>query len=224
MSVDTTQQGGHPSVPADVRDRAILPVLIPVGAILLTEVIVFSMSRVLLATGKNTAVAIALVAAVGILVVSTIVARRPKVTTRALAGLMTVLVIGAAAAGAWAIQRGPFYGDEGPHVEADVVVKAENLAFSVETLELKASGTALAFENADTQAHNIAVFTSEEDLASPLFRGDITQAGSDVVYEVGAIAVGSYYFHCDVHPNMNGDVEVTEKGPAPPADQEATDA
>ena len=223
MTVESKPVSQEP-LPADVRDRAILPILIPVGAILLTEVIVFSMSQVLLATGKTTAVVIALVAAVGILVGAAMIAARPKIKTRALIGVMTVLVIGSAAAGAWGIQRGPFYGDEGPHVEAGVAVSAEDLAFNIDTLELKASGTSVAFENADNQAHNIAVFASEEDLSSPLFRGDIIQGGSNIVYEVPEIAVGTYYFHCDVHPNMNGDVEVTEEGPPPPPSQEASDA
>jgi plastocyanin len=211
-------------LPADVRDRAVLPILIPVAAVLLTEVIVFSMSRVLLATGKTTAVVIGLVAAVGILIGAAMIAARPKINARALIGVMAVLVIGSAAAGAWGIQRGPFYGDEGPHVEADVVVKTANLAFDTDTLVLRASGTVVSLENEDTQAHNIAVFTSEEDLATPLFRGDLIQGGDSIVYEIPELAVGTFYFHCDVHPNMNGDAEVTEEGPPPPAEQEASDA
>ena len=40
----------------DLRERAVLPVLIPLLAIVLTEIIVFSMSRVLLAVDKNMSV------------------------------------------------------------------------------------------------------------------------------------------------------------------------
>jgi plastocyanin len=223
MTVESKPVSQEPISP-EVRDRAILPVLIPVGAILLTEIIVFSMSRVLLATGKTTAVVIALVAALGILIGAAMIAARPKVKTQALVGVMTVLVIGSAAAGAWGIQRGPFYGDEGPHVQAEVIVKAESLVFDTDTLVLRSSGTVVALENEDTQAHNIAVFTSEEDLASPLFRGDLVQPADSIVYDVPELALGTFYFHCDVHPNMNGDVEVTEEGPPPPPTQEASDA
>jgi plastocyanin len=102
-------------------------------------------------------------------------------------------------------------------------VKSENLAFDTDTLVLRSSGTVVALENEDTQAHNIAVFTSEEDLATPLFRGDLVQPGDDIVYDVPELALGEFYFHCDVHPNMNGAVEVTEEGPPPPP-QEASDA
>jgi len=223
MTVESKPIRDEPISP-DVRDRAILPVLIPVGAILLTEVIVFSMSRVLLATGKTTAVAIALVAALGIVIGAAMIAAKPKVKTQALVGVMAVLVIGSVAAGAWGIQRGPFYGDEGPHVEAEVIVKAEGLVFDTDALVLRSSGTVVALENEDTQAHNIAVFTSEEDLATPLFRGDLVQPADSIVYEVPELALGTFYFHCDVHPNMNGDVEVTEEGPPPPPEQEASDA
>ena len=222
MTVESKPVSQEP-LPPDVRDRAILPILIPVAAILLTEIIVFSMSQVLLASGKTAAVVIALVAALGIVIGAAFVAARPKIKTRALVGLMAVLVIGSVAAGAWGIQRGPFYGDEGPHVQAEVVVTSENLAFNTDRLVLRSSGTVVALENNDTQAHNIAVFTSEEDLASPLFRGDLVQAGDSIVYDVPELPLGGFYFHCDVHPNMNGDVEVTEEGPPPPT-QEASDA
>jgi len=40
----------------ELRERAILPVVIPIGAIVFTEIIVFSLSRVLLATGHLIAV------------------------------------------------------------------------------------------------------------------------------------------------------------------------
>jgi plastocyanin len=222
MTVEPKTVSQEP-IPADVRDRAILPVLIPVAAILLTEVVVFGMSRALLATGKNAAVAIALVAALGILIGAAMIAARPKVKTQALIGVMTFVVIVSVAAAAWGIQRGPFYGDEGPHVEADLVVRAESLVFDTDNIILRASGTVVALENEDTQAHNIAVFTSEEDLASPLFRGDLVQPADSIVYDVPELAIGTFYFHCDVHPNMNGEAEVTEEGPPPP-EEEATDA
>jgi plastocyanin len=208
----------------ELRERTLLPVLIPVLAILITEVVVFSMSRVLLTTGGTPAVVVALGTALAILVGAAAIAARPKIKSNAIVGLLVVLLIGSVAAAGLAMQRGPFYGDEGPHVEADLEVSAANLAFSVDTLELAAAGTVVAFANEDTQAHNIAVYPSKEQLASPLFRGDIIQGGDTVNYEIPAIDVGTYYFHCDVHPNMNGDTEVTEAGPSSPAGSEATDA
>ncbi len=223
MTVESKPVSQEP-IPADVRDRAILPVLIPVGAILLTEVVVFGMSRVLLATGKNTAVVIGLVAALGILIGAAMIAARPKIKTQALIGVMAFLVIVSVAGAAWGLQRGPFYGDEGPHVQAELIVKAEGLAFDTDNIVLRSSGTVVALENEDTQAHNIAVFTSEEDLATPLFRGDLVQPADSIVYDVPELALGTFYFHCDVHPNMNGEVEVTEEGPPPPPAEEASDA
>jgi len=58
----------HDGAGTELRDRAVLPVLIPVLAIVLVEILVFSFSRVLLAAGEMPAVGIALATALAILV------------------------------------------------------------------------------------------------------------------------------------------------------------
>jgi plastocyanin len=195
---------------ADLRERAVLPVLIPLLAIVLTEVIVFSMSRVLLAVDKNGAVIIAIAVAVAILVGSAFVAARPRMSSRALAGGLVVLFIVAVAAGAAAMREGPHYLKEEAASRPKIDVSAKDLAFDTDTLELAAGGTVINFDNADSQPHNISVYPSEEELESPLFKGDIISAGAKANYEVGKIEPGEYYFHCDVHPTMSGEAVVTE--------------
>jgi plastocyanin len=113
-------------------------------------------------------------------------------------------------AGAAAAQRGPFYGDEPAHGTAEgVEVGAKALAFSTKTIELPATNAAIAFKNEDTQPHNIAIFRTKTALNAPLFKGDIVEAGKSIVYEIEDLSAGAYYFHCDVHPTMNGNVVVT---------------
>jgi plastocyanin len=194
----------------ELRERAVLPVLLPVAAILLTEVLVFSMSRVLLATGGQTAVAIALGTALAILLGATMIANAPKASTGAIMGLLTVVALGVVVAGAVAYAHGPVYPKEKAGAAAEAVaVSASNVKFSVKEIALPASGASIDFSNQDTQPHNIAIFPSAKQLTTPLFRGTIVQPGQKATYDVGNVKPGSYYFHCDVHPTqMFGSVVV----------------
>lgn len=84
-------------------------------------------------------------------------------------------------------------------------VIAEGLQFDVDTITLVAGETAeIEFENKDSAPHNIAIY--EDDSASgEIFQGEQIGAGS-VTYEIDAPEAGNYYFQCDVHPDMNGEV------------------
>ena len=46
-------------------------------------------------------------------------------------------------------------------------------------------------------------------LADVLFRGDLITGPATVDYDLPPLPAGTYYFHCDVHPTMAGDVVVT---------------
>ncbi|MDQ3752845.1 MAG: cupredoxin domain-containing protein, partial [Actinomycetota bacterium] len=92
----------------------------------------------------------------------------------------------------------------------DVQVVAENLAFDTDTLELAAGEPqTIGFDNQDTEPHNIAVYedadagTAQE---GALFDGEDLPGGSSVTYEVDPLDSGEYYFQCDIHPSMQGDV------------------
>jgi plastocyanin len=88
-----------------------------------------------------------------------------------------------------------------------VEVTAENIAFDTDTLTLSAEGTTITFENRDTVPHNIAIFRGEGPGGEKVFTGELITAATES-YEVSALEAGNYYFHCDVHPNMNGTAEV----------------
>ncbi len=51
--------------------------------------------------------------------------------------------------------------------------------------------------------HNVEIFDSSAKTTS-LFKGDIITGPAQVTYNVPALPAGTYYFQCDVHPNMNG--------------------
>ena len=195
---------------SDLRERAILPVLIPVLAIILVEVLVFFFSRVLLAAGGTPAAIIGLAVALAILFGAAGVASAERMKTASIVGLSVIGVLVTIVAGAAAAQRGPFYGDEPAHSEAKgVEVGADSLAFDTKSIELPASNAAITLKNEDTQPHNIAIFRNRTSLTAPLFRGDNVAPGQTEVYEIDSLTAGVLYFHCDIHPTMNGQVVVT---------------
>jgi plastocyanin len=89
-------------------------------------------------------------------------------------------------------------------------VVASGLAFDTSSLDIPAdTPSTLHFENQDAGTpHNIAIYPSESDLSSPLFRGEIVTGPATATYQIPPLKPGSYFFHCDVHPTMNGSVKV----------------
>lgn len=201
----------------ELRERTILPVLIPVLAIIVTEIVIFSMSRVLLAAGEQGAVVIALAVALAILVGSAAIATGRRIRTSSVAGLLVVLLLVTIGAGALAMQRGPAYEREEAANRPTLEVSASDLAFDTDELELSSNGTVIDFTNSDAQPHNIAIYPTEASLNDPLFKGEIIPAGQSTKYEVPAIRPGEYYFQCDVHPTMKGTAKVGDAGPPGPA-------
>lgn len=195
----------------ELRERTILPVLIPVAAIIVTEIVVFSISRVLLAAGERGAVVIALGVALAILVGSAAIATSRRARSSSIVGLLVLLLLVTVGAGAFAIQQGPAYEREAEANLPKLEATAADLAFDTETLELSPEGAVIAFTNEDTQPHNIAIYPSSDELTKPLFKGEIISAGQSATYRVGPISPGAYYFQCDVHPTMNGRA-VVEQG------------
>jgi plastocyanin len=199
----------------ELRERAILPLLIPIVAIVVTEIFVFSMSRVLLAAGETGAVVVALGTAIAILVGAAAIAAGRRVRTSTIVGVLVLLGVVTVAAGALALQRGPAFVHEEAANRPTVEVSAANLAFDTDTLELSSGGTAVKFTNADSQPHNIAVYPTAASLNDPLFKGEIIAAGASTTYEVPAIKPGEYFFQCDVHPTMKGTAVVEPAGEPP---------
>ena len=99
---------------------------------------------------------------------------------------------------------------EGEAGGGGISVVAENVAFNTATIDLPADEEAeIEFQNNDAPsvAHNIAIY--EDDSAQKgLFQGEVIPGGESITYAVPPQKAGSYYFQCDVHPGMNGAVEV----------------
>jgi len=88
-------------------------------------------------------------------------------------------------------------------------ISAQNTAFDTRCLAAPANQPfTIAFVNKDAGVpHNVEIFTNQsatERLGGATGPTDLVTGPATVTYEVPALKPGNYYFHCDVHPGMNG--------------------
>jgi plastocyanin len=89
--------------------------------------------------------------------------------------------------------------------EADVTITAQNLAFDTDTITVPAGEPfVLRLDNRESAPHNVAIYT-DESASQSLFVGDVITA-TTIDYEIPALQPGTYFFRCDVHPEMAGSV------------------
>ncbi len=89
-----------------------------------------------------------------------------------------------------------------------VEISAADLAFDVATIEAPAGEDfTITLVNDDSAVHNISIYTEEggEVLAEGPFI-DPEQTGTT---DVSALEPGTYFFVCDLHPEMNGTLIVS---------------
>ena len=202
------------------REGLLLPILIPLGALVVIVLVLFGFSRILLAISHNAATVVALVAATGIVVTAAIVAGRKRVTGGSLLSMV------GASAGIAMMMGGLAIVAVGPEKEAGGGGEAQVVAlaappgaaadgFSTDALSVK-SGEAISleFDNQDPNvAHNVVVFDGKDETAPELFKGELITGPEKVTYAVPALEPGSYFFHCEVHPvTMQGVIDAGEGG------------
>ena len=93
-------------------------------------------------------------------------------------------------------------------VAADAIqLSSKNLEFSTSELVAPADKPfQIAYDNQEGAPHNVAIYQSEG--GAEIFKGEVITGPKQIVYNVPAQAAGTYYFQCDVHPNMKGSVTV----------------
>jgi plastocyanin len=90
---------------------------------------------------------------------------------------------------------------------ADVTVIARNMEFDQETITISAgSAWSLQLVNEDAAPHNVAIY-ADKSAGKSLFVGELISS-TTTVYQVPALEPGTYLFRCDLHPEMNGTLEV----------------
>jgi plastocyanin len=87
-----------------------------------------------------------------------------------------------------------------------LVVRAVNTAFQpAEQAAPAGQAFTLYFDNADSTPHNVVILGPGEQR---VLGGDIFSGPAQKVYDVPALASGTYQLHCDVHPEMHGTLTV----------------
>lgn len=208
----------------DVRDRLVLPLLVPVGLLLLIAVVAVGLGMLLLFNPMAVSVMIAIVVAAAIIGGFALALSRAegeldnaKRSLIAFAGVAPLIVGALVATGVLdtadtkVIERECHF-----CVPEDAVeVLAENILFIPEEIAFpeaeEGSEVSIFFVNQDQGIpHNIYIYPIENEepqLDSPVFEGATFDGVASEVYEFAAPAPGTYYFNCTVHPQqMTGTV------------------
>jgi hypothetical protein len=156
------------------RQSLLLPVLIPVGALVAIVVVLFLFSRVLLSLKPNAATAVALTAAIGIMAIAAFVAAGKQVG----AGTLGVFTAGAAgvamvAGGIAIVVIGPPEEEVPPfHTSIAAPEGAIENGFSTDALAFEPDRPIeLDFDNQEAVGHNVEIFDGPDDSAPSLFDG-----------------------------------------------------
>ncbi|MFN2555516.1 MAG: hypothetical protein ABR592_01355 [Nitriliruptorales bacterium] len=206
---------------SDVRDRLVLPILIPIGLLVIIAVLAAGFGMLLLFNPMAVSLMIAIVVSLGIIVaVALATSQTERALTKAKRGLLvfaaaTPIMIGVLVAtdvitttSEKVVQRECEF-----CVPEDAVrVVARNLEFEQRFIDLPAEGeVSILFINEDAGIpHNVAIYPQDDSgepvLSSPLFVGATFNGVDQEVYTLQAPAESdTYFYRCDVHPQMQGE-------------------
>ncbi len=86
------------------------------------------------------------------------------------------------------------------------VIVADQLKFEKDAYTVPAGKAfTLVFENREGPPHNVAIYT-DATAKTPIYVGEIFAGPATKSYSVPAITAGTYFFRCDVHPDMKGTI------------------
>jgi plastocyanin len=96
-----------------------------------------------------------------------------------------------------------------PSADGSITVVAKNLAFDTDELSSPAGELTIVLDNRDGGTpHNIHFFLGANARGESMGETALTNGPSEETLEMD-LAVGDYFFQCDVHPNMNGTLTVS---------------
>jgi plastocyanin len=91
--------------------------------------------------------------------------------------------------------------------ETDVTITANQLAFDTATVSLEAGeARTMRLVNLENLPHNVAIYV-DESASQSLFVGELINRG-EIVYQLPPLEPGTYFFRCDLHPEMKGSLVV----------------
>ena len=87
-----------------------------------------------------------------------------------------------------------------------ITVAARDLKFSQTELTAPAGKAfAVVFDNEDSVPHNVAIYT-DSSTSTKISVGEIFSGPGERTQQVPALDPGTYFFRCDVHPDMKGTI------------------
>lgn len=204
----------------DVRDRLFLPIVVPVGILVVIALVAVAFGMLLYFNPMTVSLTIATVVSAAILGAFGLASSQSEAdltkAKRAVIALAGVLPLGVGALVATGIidTADERVAERECHFcvpEDAVEVVAVNIAFDPNEITLPAEGeVSILFRNEDQNIpHNISIYPDEDDgpaLDSPIFEGEIFNGVDQMVYtfEAPDETDGSFWFRCDVHPEMLG--------------------
>jgi plastocyanin len=121
-------------------------------------------------------------------------------------GLLSLAAVLAACSGTSAA---PATGNPGaPSAPAGdtVTITATDLEFGQTEVTVPANTAFdLVFDNQEGAPHNVAIYT-DSSASTKVSVGDIFSGPAQKAQSVPALAAGTYFFRCDVHPDMQGSI------------------
>jgi plastocyanin len=88
----------------------------------------------------------------------------------------------------------------------NVTILARDLKFDTTEITVPADEAFdLVLDNEDSAPHNVAIY-ADSSAATKVSVGDIFSGPAQKIQSVPALAAGTYFFRCDVHPDMKGSI------------------
>jgi len=202
-----------------LRDRLVMPLLLPLAILAVIAAVLFGFSWILLSITPTAATVTAIVVAGGIVVTASTAAGRKQVRLSTLGAMLGVTAGVAMLAGGIALAvTGGEEEEPGGGERPVVALAAFNIAFEPTSLTIPAGEAfTIRFHNQDAGTqHNVEIFDDPEFGGTALFAGDVITGVREVDYAVDPIEPGAYFFRCIVHPNMTGEMQAEESGPGEP--------
>lgn len=95
-----------------------------------------------------------------------------------------------------------------PDADGVITIVANNLAFDTDELRAPAGAITIVLDNRDSGTpHNVHFFAGEDTSGESAGETAIENGRTQTTLQLD-LSAGSYYYQCDVHPNMHGTLTV----------------